>query len=279
MTLIVAAIHDGDQVTMASDTKISFYDRAGLADERRTRDTYFNAFPKIVLLRSDLIVGVAGDDPNVVIEDLVTHRSDDAEALLEYLVSVSGAEFVVAATSPTRLWSVRDGQVDDRTDVGRAWGGDPRAYDVFRNAWEQWPDGMDVPFLLMSSMQFLTTFDPVASVGGFTLIATSHQDGFHFQSRTEHIGPSRLELNAVDVSPGHTTLRMGLPRGGDATTHEVHVLPGLDPTRGSLGFLIPQAGAGLLFRHERPWAAVQLKSSTPQELIAAAQALGDIVGS
>ncbi len=278
MSLVVAAIHDGDRITMVSDTKLSFFDRDGHADEGRTRNTYFEALPKIFLLRPDLIVGVTGDDPDAVIGNLVDHRDDEPDALLAHLVSVTSAGFVVAALNPVRLWSIGDGEVDERTPVGRAWSGDRAAYDVFREAWDKWPDGTDVPFLLTSSMQFLTSFGPVSSVGGFTLTAANHGDGFRFQPWSNFVGPSYLQLGAVEVSGEGTTLRMSVPPGGDSTTHQVHVMPGEDPTRGALAILIPQTGIGLLFRHQRPSEPLKLEASTPQELVAAAaQASGEVL--
>lgn len=191
MSLVVAAIHDDDQITMVADTKISFFDRQGHADEARARRTYSAALPKIMLLRPDLMVGVTGDDPDVAIKDLVAHRNDQPEALIDHVVGLTSAGFVVATHSPARLWSIDGGVIDERTQVGRAWSGDRSAYDLFRQKWQEWPpETLDVPFLLTSSMQFLTSFDPVESVGGFTLVASTHSDGFRFQPLTNFVGPS-----------------------------------------------------------------------------------------
>ncbi|WP_030486117.1 hypothetical protein [Nocardioides aequoreus] len=234
MSLVVAAIHDDDRITMVSDTKVSFFYPDGRPDDATTRRTYVEALPKIVLLRPDLMVGVTGDQPHEVIDDLIGHRADTIDDLLTHLAANTSAGFVVAALGPARVWHVEGGKIDDRTGVRRAWSGDRRAYDVFRTSWEQWPDGTDVPFLLSSSMQRLTSFDPVASVGGFTLTAATYDDGFRFQ-------------------PWVTTVFM---------SHHVHVMPGQDPTRGALGLLIPETGVGLLFPHERPSAATRIGATT-----------------
>jgi hypothetical protein len=268
MSLVVAAIHDGDRITMVSDTKISFFDREGHADEARNRRTYFEALPKIVLLRPDLMVGVTGDDPDDAIKDLVGHRNDQPEAIADHLVKLTSAGFVVAARNPSRLWSIGGGVVDERTQVGRAWSGDRAAYDIFRQAWEKWPAGLGVPFLLTSSMQFLTSFGPVASVDGFTLVATAYDDGFRFQPWTNFVGPSRLQLDSVRVAGDAAALQAVVPPGGDPSTHLVHILPGKDPTRGALAIFIPQTGVGLLFQHARPWSAQRVRASTPGELVA-----------
>jgi hypothetical protein len=248
MSLVVAAIHDGDQVTMVSDTKVSFFYPDGHPDAARTRRTYFDALPKIVILRPELMVGVTGDSPHEAIADLRTHRNDSVDHLLAHLATMTSAGFVVAALHPARLWSVSGGRIDERTAVRRAWSGDLSAYDVFRMSWDKWPAETEVPFLLSSSMQFLTSFDPVASVGGFTLTADTRTDGFRFQAW----------VTAVSVS------------------HQVHVLPGDDPTRGTLGLLIPQTGVGLVFRQDRPWVAERVGAAAPESLIAAiAETFGD----
>lgn len=238
MSLVVAAIHDDDRITMVSDTKVSFFYPDGHPDEATTRRTYFEALPKIVLLRPDLMVGVTGDNPHVVIEELIGHRDDTVDELLAHLVAITTAGFIVAALRPARLWSIGGGGIDDRTDVRRAWSGDGRAYDVFRTHWEKWPTDTDIPFLLSSSMQGLTSFDPVPSVGGFTLTAATYDDGFRFQ-------------------PWVTTVFL---------SHNVLVMPGQDPTRGALGLLIPATGVGLLFPHEHPSAPTRIGANASRAM-------------
>jgi len=66
MTLVVAVSHDF--LTVVSDTKVTWTHPDGHLDASRNRDTYFGALPKLVRLRSDLPVGVAGDDPHRVVE-------------------------------------------------------------------------------------------------------------------------------------------------------------------------------------------------------------------
>lgn len=247
MSLVVAAIHD-DQITMVSDTKVSFFYADGQPDESRTRRTFFEALPKIIVLRPDLLIGVTGDRPHEVIADLIAYRNASVEDLLDRLGAFTTAGFVVGALNPARLWSIDRGDVDDRTSVCRAWSGDQDAYNVFRRSWDMWPPGTDVPFLLSSSMQFLTSFDPVSSVGGFTLTADTQADGFRFQPW----------VTAVELS------------------HQIHVIPGQDPTRGALGLLIPQSGVGLLFRHEQPWSAERVSATSPHSFTqAVAETFGE----
>lgn len=262
MSLVVAAMHDDDHITMVADTKVTFSHRDGNPDEAKTRSTYFEALPKIVLLRADLMIGVTGDDPALVIEDLIGHRNDDVEGLLAHLAANPSAGFVVATLNPARLWSIEGGEVDERTSVRRAWSGDREAYDVFRTSWEQWPEGTEVPFLLSSSMQRLTSFDPVATVGGFTLTASTYDDGFRFQPWITFVGPSHLQLGAIAIASDNLTAQASVPPGGDATTHQVFVMPGQDPTRGALGLLIPETGIGLLFPHERPSTSTKIEANS-----------------
>ena len=124
---------------MVSDTKVSFFYPDGRPDDGRTRRTYFEALPKIVLLRPELMVGVTGDSPHEVIADVVTHRKDPVENLLDHLATMTSAGFVVAALQPARLWSVGGGEIDDRTSVRRGWSGGQHAYDIFRASWDRWP--------------------------------------------------------------------------------------------------------------------------------------------
>lgn len=192
------------------------------------------------------------------------------DGLLAHLATNPSAGFVVAALEPAQLWSIAGGRVDERTSVRRAWSGDRQAYDVFRVSWDQWPESTEVPFLLSSSMQRLTSFDAVASVGGFTLTASTFEDGFRFQPWNTFVGPSHLQLDAVETAGDNLTARASVPPGGDATTHQVLAIPGQDPTRGSLGLLIPETGIGLLFPHEQPSTSTKIEASSSAAMAALA---------
>ena len=60
MSLVVGEIHDG-RISFVADTKVTY---AG--DDRSTRRVFENAFPKVLILRDDLCVGLAGNDPEGV---------------------------------------------------------------------------------------------------------------------------------------------------------------------------------------------------------------------
>lgn len=154
MTLVVAAFDD-DHFTIVSDTKVTWEYADGHLDAARSRDTYFEALPKLVRLRGDLVVGVAGRDPLKVIERLVEVRSGSVEDVLAHLEGEDKNEFVLAALNPRQLWEVKYGRRDDRTEVPRrAWAGDSEAWDAFRISMDAGGmDKMDLDFRLMAGMQ------------------------------------------------------------------------------------------------------------------------------
>jgi hypothetical protein len=246
---------------------------SGHVDEAKTRQTYFEGLPKIVLLRPDLLVGVTGDDPDLVIERLIAQRSAPFQSVIAFLKTQRNADFVIAGLNPTALWSVLDGRAEDRSVSRRAWAGDLDAYNIFRSKYHDPGHGDDVWLRLLSSMQFLTSFDPVESVGGITLMASTFDDGFHFVSGASMIGPHDLQVESIQLEGDTLTLRAVVPPGVDPTMFQTFVLSGAEATLGAVAFLIPQTGQGLLFRQDRPWEAVRIPASTTRELANAAWAI------
>lgn len=275
MTLVVATIHD-DHITMVSDSKVTFLDREGRPVEAWNRDTYFRALPKIVRLRSDLMVGVAGDDPHDVIERLVAYRDAPVTRVLDHLKTEVDAEFVVAALAPPRLWEVKGGVLQDRTDSPRrGWAGDLDAYDKFRES--MGVPGMDdivVCEQLEMAMRTLTTFDPVKTVGGVLLEASSRSGEFRFRPYFMRVMPPYMEVESVTVQGNRLRATFVVPEGADATTFQTIVVPGDEPDRGALAFLIPETGKGLVFPQHRPWKAEVVAARSVQELATAASELG-----
>ena len=270
MSLVVAAIHD-DHITMVSDTKITFADPSGAIRESLTRATYFQAMPKIVRVRADVLVGVTGDNPDHVIEAVLQHRQIAVEELLGYLGDIEHAAFVVAALDPLRLWQVADGEVEDRAEVGRARAGDHRAYELFQA--RSLDPGMreaNPCFRLLSSMQFLTTFDPVPSVGGIALKARSTAAGFTFSPGFTRVFPPGMQLESLTMRDGKMLLTFALPDGVDPTTYRVIVVPGATPTPGALALLIPETGKGLVYRQDRPWEPDVIAAASVEQLVDAA---------
>ncbi|MCP2264631.1 hypothetical protein ACFQHV_15775 [Promicromonospora thailandica] len=262
MTLVVADIHDGDRITMVSDTKITW---AG--DVTKTRHTYENALAKIVILRADLAVGVAGNDPHGTIRLLTEVRDVTVDEMLERLRLERHAEFVIAALDPARLWMVRDGNVEPRTGGIRAWCGDGDAYSEFQEKYHQWGEGQEVPFLLMSSEQGLTSFDSVSTVGGYTIRASgTPTEGFLFPPDRMALMPE-MQVTSARFEHGNLKLTLEVPPGGDPTVSELIVFAGRGRTRGAIGLLHPLANAGRLFRHEHPYESVTVPASTPDEFV------------
>lgn len=263
MTLVVAAIHDG-VVTLVADTKLTYEQ-----DAARTRHVFAEALPKLVILRSDLVVGVAGEDPHGVVRRLIEARDESVEQVLGLAAGMPDASFVVAALDPARLWMVINGETSERTGIARAWAGDISAFEFFQQKFHEWPGGVDTPFRLLSSMQWLTSFGVVPSVGGYSLRVAAHHDGFRFVADFTWVGPWLLE-SALEPSAEGLTLRASVPPDGDETTHQLLVVPGDEPTRGALGLLLPEAGVGLLFPHEQPWRAERITVSSAGDFVRAA---------
>lgn len=246
MTLVVAAVHDTDRITMASDTLITWDDDVARPPEQ-------SSLAKLVILRADVAVGVAGKDPHGRLRDLDALRNEPVDLILEQLREDTVAGFVVSALAPTRLWEVLEGQVRERTERGFAWDGDPSAHEDFARRYaEEWMNTSsadDIPFRVMTAMQALTTFRPVRTVGGITLRVGTDNDGFHFIADRGQIlfGPAWV------------------------------VFVGTGTTRGAVGILDLQLGLGQLFRSEAPDAPVTIVASTPEEFVAIALSQGQSI--
>ncbi|MFW6866418.1 hypothetical protein ACOACQ_03455 [Nocardioides sp. CPCC 206347] len=229
----------------------------------------------MVILRPDLVVGVTGDDPDRVVERLVTVRERLVDEVLEHLLGEADAEFVVAAISPARLWNVGGGHIDGPREAGRVWAGDLAAFEVFQTRMgDRGPDALGLSFRMMSSMQFLTSFGVVPSVGGITMRVEGTQEGFFFIGDYMKVGPNRMEVTSVEVTDGDMTMMMSVPEGGDPAGYDFNIIPGTDPTRGAVALFIPQTGKGLVFSQDRPWEAVPMPARTAEELAAAAAEVG-----
>jgi hypothetical protein len=235
MTLLVARIYDGDKIIFVSDTKVTWDLAPAVEDE------FADSVAKIVLLRGDLAVGVAGYDPHGRIRDLIALRSEPVEDLIVALCDDTRAAFVVAALEPARLWTVAEGRAVERSEIGVAWEGDEEAYADFRARYEtEWakPPRPPVPFRMMTALQHLTSFRKVLSVGGFTIRAHGDpENGFQF------IGDKTFVLGGASLS----------------------VMVGQAETPGAIGMYDQSRGLGLLFRHESPDTAVQIVASNNRE--------------
>lgn len=231
MTLIAAAI-EGNSVAVVGDTKISFDD-----DAIRSARLFQEALPKLVLLREELIVGVAGPGPARMIEDLVGHRDDDLFDVIQHLRTEREGDFVVATLSPARLWRVRDGRVEPVEPPSYAWAGDEEAFNRLRDLAGSWGPDVDEACRLKSSMdQLVSPLGQFPSVGGFGILAAATDEGFRF-------APSSFTIFG-------TTNFLDSYRG--------RILPGKAPTPGALGIYATDAGVGRVFTHDQPWAGIRI---------------------
>jgi len=267
MSLVVAGIHDGESVTFVGDTKITWD-----GDPTGTLRTYRNALAKLVLLRDDLAVGVTGAGPETLIRAAVSMREEPVEEVLAGLAAFENAAFVVAALAPARLWLVADGEVEERTAIGRAWAGDQGAYSTFQQKYGEWPDDTPVPFRLTSAMQFLTSFDTSPTVGGYTVRAAgSAAREFRFIADQMHRGPWYMQVTGVrseyceEHGHVHQVVTAEVPDGYDPTPSSTFLLPGRGATPGALGLLVPEAGVGILFTHDDPAEGIHFRAANVEE--------------
>lgn len=268
MSLVVASVHEDGPITLVADTKVTLYHRDGRTlNDHATRHIFEHALPKLVIMRPDLAVGVTGANPHSATEQLIARRDDGVEEILQFATTLTSSGLVVAALHPARLWHVADGHIYHRTNRGIAWDGSQGAFEIFCSKRDEWPPGMEQEFLLMSSMQFLTSFNPVPSVGGYALGVHVGDSGFEFFGYPTVIGPSPLIVTAAQRTD--ETVRIEFEPPDDlaaASGFRLQILPGRPPTQGALGLLLPEARLGLLFTHERPWEVCRFAVNTADAL-------------
>lgn len=265
VSLVVAQMHD-DGISLVGDTKIT-----KKFDETWTRQVLRNACPKLVILRDDVAVGITGDNPDIVLRRLVGLRDQPVEVLLEAMLNIDYASFVVAALRPSpQLWKVSAGSTEERSSVGRCWAGDHDAYEFFQQRYHEWPEEIGPAFRLMSSMQWLLNFNPVESVGGYLTRVAVTSEGFRFIADPMTVAPWFLE-GLAHVTADAFRLTLHVPLGGDPNGYQVLPAVGRPPTAGALAYYVPQTGVSWLFCHESPWEAVPLKTDSMPELIESAR--------
>jgi hypothetical protein len=230
MTLIVGAL-DGTSVTITGDTKIT-YDEDAIKSAR----LFDEALPKIVLLRDNLAVGVAGAGPQRMIEDLVKVRDADLVDVLDHLRAERDGDFVVGALNPARLYEVRGSTVTPAPSAQRAWAGDGNAFEEFESLAASWLAEDDEFTRLKTSMDSVVSRGRTNSVGGFALTARTDDGRFRFI-------PTAFTIFGVDDL---------------LDTYEGQVLPGDGPTPGALGIYVSRAEVGRLFTHERPFEGIKI---------------------
>lgn len=256
MSLVVAETV-GSSLHLVSDTKVTF-----TGDDTRTRRTFENVLPKLVILRDDLCVGVAGNDPVGSIESLVSARTRPLRDLVELTTAMPHASFIIASSGPpAKLIQTVNGESTDQTELGRAWIGDSDGYEIFQRAYHSWPMGVDADIRLMSSLQHLLSFPQVNTIGGLLCRVVSSSAGFRFLRERSVVGPEIL-IGSVEVGDGALRAHLVPPPFGDRTSLSVDLLPGTGSTPGAIGYFIGEASLGLLFPQSSPTVAVSIKATT-----------------
>ena len=111
------------------------------------------------------------------------------------------------------------------------------------------------------------------SVDGFHVQVAATSDGFRFvgDATTWYEGEWRGTVSGRQIN---LSAEEPQPLTADC-------LPGRDPTRGALAFVLPEApngGFAILFTHEQPWQAIRLESArTSDEVRVRAQRHGQVV--
>jgi len=265
MTLVVAVIDPmTGAVSLGADTKVTW-----ARDETRTRRVYTEPALKIVLLGDDLVVGYAGDGPEMLAEAVSTLGGLGVDEVLARLARIEGASFVVGQRRPARIWSASaERGIEERTAIRRAWAGDVTAFSTFQARFDDDSAGSALD-RLQSTMSHIVHLARPESVGGFAIFATGSADGpFRYHSVQSMLWPESMEAEvtiptANDDGTGNFTLR--------ATYSEMplmlHVVPGAEPTRGALGVYVQNAGLGYLYPQALPAQRVQVRARSLEEFV------------
>lgn len=272
MTLIVARITDRllGRISLLADTMITDF----RGDEAANRQVLSRPGQKVAIIDDNYVVGFAGDNPNTALKEVVEmRRSSPRESeLLSRLAQFTGASatlsrgFVVASRYPEpRLWTVVNGEVDDRTTIGQAYVGNTAAYNAYRTYAQQWGSDQTDEFRLVSSMQTVIMLNDIPSVGGYvTRVSGDSHHPFRFQGDPGYVAPWYLEAK-IESTPNGGRLLANTPDGGDSTAHTRLAIGGKSPTFSALVHVVPQSGTAWMHTHEEPWNdPVKLPALSPE---------------
>lgn len=242
MTLVVAGAEDGT-ITLVADTKITWED-----DAIKTASIFEEALTKIVLLRDDLAVGLAGEFPDRVIKSMMKVRHRPLDQVLEALREDDRCDFLVASLEPLSIWRVARGRVEEYDLSYRTHIGDPDAFSRFQYLYDGWiPGDPQVEKMRTSMDQITSILGPSPFVGGFATTVNNRSGAFRFQ-------PREFAVAGNTQFDGFHGLQ----------------LPGADPTPGASAIYIPRAKVGRVFRHEDPSSGVKVRADTVEKFAAAA---------
>ncbi|MFD3748000.1 hypothetical protein [Nocardia sp. NPDC058633] len=262
MTLIVAGIH-GKRISVVGDTKISF---AAMREggRRRSMRVYDGPVLKLSIVRSDLAIGVAGDDPVHALRETAFSWDKPIEVMVDALCQYSeesrrrsetnlGAAFLVCALNPLSIWRIENGVAYNRSSrPDLAWVGDNEPFEMFEDLYNEWPNHFSVEFRLLSSMQGIVT-GPFASakssVGGHAVHVTTVDGRFQYLGNQEAVFA---------------------PTPGNGHFFHQRLAIGASSTPGALGCFIEGRRRQALFRHQKPWEPIWIDGETVEQMINAA---------
>jgi hypothetical protein len=276
VTLIRAVVSDSG-FSIVGDTKLTFnipFLATAVVDEAKTRQVYLHCQPKIAILREDLCVGVSGDDRRDSLRQLERVRDAPLAHVLQLCAGMSLRGFVVASLRPTpTLWSVEDGVVEEVTKRGDAWTGEHAAEREFRGQWEAARD-FEPGLRELSASQHLTTWEPVASVGGLTMPVAGDEAGFRYALDSTRIWTGELRVG-TSVDPDGT-MNLILPNLDEDDPRWFPILCGTghDHAAPTLAYLFPAARLGLVFAPDHFADPVRIAASGSDEFISKAAELG-----
>lgn len=262
MTLVVAEV-EGGRITAVCDS-LSYYEN----DPATTRQAYSNARPKLLILRDDLLVGVAGDDFWNTLETLASMRDLSANDIVEQARSLTKTdpfgrrrEILIGALKPSRLWQVKNGNVvaAHETAHARAWLGDREAFNRFC--------GLETPsreagLRLQAPMQSLAHLGGNSVVGGITLRVDTCDHGFGYQAT-----PVTMFEPADDATFSYDGDCLRIKASFSIAPMSIAVLTGQDPTRGALAIHFCGAKFGYLYPHGSPWIQERLTADSCTQLL------------
>lgn len=261
MTLVVAQVLDG-RITVVADTKITF-----THDVTRTRQVYVNALPKIVIVRRDLCVAYAGNDPEGVLEALTANRGLTFKGMVELAIGMPHADFLIASLEGLpSLIAVHEGKPEDRTTIGRAWAGNRAAYDRFRKKETEYGDRLEDWLLFWESMREVTESGDVDDVGGYVTVVWTEPEGFSFLAGTTVTALKRTPVWVTDAE-GKPQLSMETAEDADPWSTEVAGVPGTGDTFGALACFMNPPGLALLFPHDAPGDAIKFRATSIEDVI------------
>lgn len=281
MTLVAASIHDS-QITIVSDTQISFND-----DETQTRyDLLRKPSLKILVVSPTLAVGLAGDLPKDTsgLYQEIYSEPDDADRTVVNLRERSARypeSYIVASLTPKpTLWRIRNGHSISSAKSGRCIIGDTESYSLYLAREERLQntkaDDLDEAQALREIITYFINIDDgevrrsesekIAirdflgveegdfdrTIGGFLTEIATTPSGFRYKEHTQLTLPDRMNYQELLDEADHVKLDA---YAEDPSLHRRYTLIGGPPNRRAAGFFLSESGTGIFYPDGQPWRA------------------------